>query len=51
MISFESRAAVVVLALSLVVVVFVVFTSIRAWRERQIPNPVSASAYVMPAKP
>ena len=41
----------IVLALSVVVVVFVVFASIKAWRERESPSYTSASAPVVPAKP
>ena len=49
MMSFGSRAALIVLALCLAVVVFVVLTAIRSWRERE--NPVPASTPVTSAKP
>lgn len=42
--SFRAKAAAVLVALTLCVVVLVVFASVRAWRERVNPTPVAIMA-------
>lgn len=48
--SFRAKAAAVVLALTLCVVILVVFESVHAWRERQNPTPAAIMAGA-PASP